>query len=207
MKRTFSPFHDTRISDFAPLNESLAAAMERVGKYIANLEDARTRGHGLTLLGPSGVGKTMLASTVLNEAEQRGYRIEAIELATYVSLRKDQFSLAQLMKVDGDDEIVDQYVAKRRHIRSIQGVLKHSADWVLFDDVGREFPSDSGWNQMDFFDTVRSRWNRGLPSILTTNHSMAELRDRYTEGLTSLLRESSEIILLDGADYRCRTDT
>jgi DNA replication protein DnaC len=195
------------ITDFTTFNESQEAALEAVTEYLKGLDDCVVNGRGLTFLGPSGVGKTMLASIVLNEAAQSGYRIEAIELARYVGLHKDLFSLGQLMKHDDDDEIVDQYVKVRQHIRHIQGLSKRCADWLLLDDVGREYPSESGWSQGEFFDTVRSRWNRGLPTLLTTNLPMPDLEQRYTEGLTSVLLESSTIITLEGDDYRCRKAT
>lgn len=204
MKQTFGPYHGKSPDDFEVLGTPTRIAFDAVVSYIKDLDEARANGRGLTILGPNGVGKTLLASIVLNEASLRGYRIEAIELAVYVGLHKDQFSLSGLMKRTDDDHIVDQYVKVRSHVRYIQGVSKHSADWVLFDDVGREFPSESGWSQGEFFDTLRCRWNRQLPTLLTTNLPLSELERRYTEGLTSLLMESTTVILVEGDDYRCR---
>jgi DNA replication protein DnaC len=204
VKQTFDSYHSKGPDDFVPLNESQEQAVEIVGAYLKELEEARTHGRGLIFLGPTGVGKTLLASIVLNEANQRGYRIEAIELAGYFVLLKDQFSLAQLMKHDDDDQWVDEYVKVRQHTRYIAGITKRSADWVLFDDVGREYEADSGWAQGEILNTLRFRWNRGLPTLLTTNLTMPELRRRYTDGLTSLLMESSEVIVMEGDDYRCR---
>lgn len=204
MRTTFGPYHHKSTDDFTVFNESHQLALDTVETYIQKLDDARATGRGLTILGPNGVGKTLLASIILNRASQQGYRIEAIELAEYVSLCKEQFSLAQVMKRSDDDSIVDQYVKVHQHIRQIHGVSKRSADWVLFDDVGREYPSESGWSQGEFFDTLRCRWNRGLPSLMTTNLPMSVLESRYTEGLSSLLMESSDVIMMEGDDYRCR---
>lgn len=204
MKQTFGPYHHKGPDDFVTLNENQRVALETVTSYLKELEDARLHGRGVLFLGPTGVGKTLLASIILNDATERGYRVEAIELAEYVALHKEQFSLAQLMKRTDDDTFVDQYVKVHHHVRYIRGNTKHCADWVLFDDVGREFPSDSGWSQGEFYDTLRFRWNRQLPTLLTTNLTMYELMARYTDGFTSLLMESSEIILIEGDDYRCR---
>ena len=204
MKSTFGPYHGKSLNDFVVLNENQRLALKMVEAYLQDLDEARTTGRGLTIVGPNGVGKTLLGSIVLNEANHRGYRIEAIELAIYVNLHKDQFALTQLMKRSEDDHLVDQYVKVRQHVRYIQGVSKHCADWLLFDDVGREFPSQSGWSQNEFFDTLRCRWNRQLPTLLTTNLPVTELEHRYTEGLSSLLMESTDIIVMEGDDYRCR---
>lgn len=204
MNHVFNPYLGMTMEDFSVLNDSHRSAVATVGKYIENLDIVRENGRGLVFLGPNGVGKTALASIVLNAVAEHGYRIEAIELAAYVGLCKDQFSLSQIMRRTDDDEWVDRYVKTRQHVRSIRGITKRCADWVLFDDVGREFPSESGWSQGEFFDNLRSRWDRGLPSILTTNLPMEELDLRYTEGVTSLLLESTTVIVMEGDDYRCR---
>jgi DNA replication protein DnaC len=206
MKQTFGPYQDKSIGDVETPTEVYEVAVRTVELYLKELDKSRHTGVGLTLLGPNGVGKTLLASVVLNEVIQRGYRIEAIELAVYVALHKDKFALHSLIKASDDERIVDEYVKLRQHLRYIQGVSKHSADWVLFDDVGREYPSESGWSQAEFFDTVRSRWNRNLPTLVTSNLPMSELDQRYGEGLSSLLMEATQVILVEGDDFRWRRD-
>lgn len=207
MKQTFGPYRHKSLDDFEILTETQRLAVETVEAYLKELDDARRTGRGLTLLGLNGVGKTMLASIVLNEASHRGYRIEAIELSMYVALYKTSFALHNLMKAaDDDDEIVNEYVQTRQHLRRIQGLSKRSAaDWVLFDDVGREFPSESGWSQHEFCDTLRYRWHRGLPTLVTSNLPMKALDERYGEGLSSVLMEATQVILVDGEDYRWKT--
>jgi DNA replication protein DnaC len=204
MKHAFGPYLGKSTDDYVVLNPSHRHALDVVEKYVSELDNARLRGRGLTILGPTGVGKTLLASIVLNEASEREYRVEAIELAQYVDLCKDQFSLAQIVKLSDDETHLDQYIHARQHIRYISGVSKHSADWVLFDDVSREYEADTGWSKSEFFNTLRCRWNRQRPTILTTNLSMPELELRYSDGLSSLLMESSEVILIEGDDFRCR---
>lgn len=204
MKHTFAPYEDKSLSDFKVVNDSHAIAVKVVEEYLADLDSRRLTGRGLTIVGPNGTGKTLLASIVLNFARQAEYRIEAIELSIYVALHKDKFALQRLIKTNDDEEALDEYIKVRHHLRHIQGISRHCADWVLFDDVGREYASESGWSQGEFFDTLRSRWNRGLPSILTTNQPFTELERRYTEGMSSLLQESTEVIMLEGDDYRWR---
>jgi DNA replication protein DnaC len=201
VRTTFAPFRDKTINNFQVFNEKQEIPAEIIKGYLTNLDDNRLRGRGLMFLGPTGVGKTLLASIVLNEAQGRGYRIEAIELSTYVGLHKDMFGLSHSLR-GGNEEIEDEYIKARQHIRIIKGVSKRSTDFVLFDDVGREFQSESGWSQNEFFDTIKSRYDRGLPSLVTTNKSFEELDERYTVGLTSLLMEATEIIWVDGTDYR-----
>lgn len=204
MKQSFAPFRQKMLKDFVAVSESQARAHDVVARYIANLEDARQQGKGLTILGLNGVGKTMLANIVLNAVHDRGYRIEAIELCVYVDLLKDAFILRDIVRTR--DDMLDEYVRERQHLRYIEGVSKRSADWVLFDDVGREFPSESGWSQGKLFDVVRSRFDRNLPTLLTSNLSLRELEDRYTKGLGSFLKEATQVIVVEGDDFRWRKD-
>jgi hypothetical protein len=57
---------------------------------------------------------------------------------------------------------------------------------------------------MQLFDTLRFRFNRGLPFLLTSNLGLPELRDRYSEGMTSLLKEATTIVGISGQDYRAK---
>lgn len=200
--RRFPDYQDMGLDDFVVLNDSHAAAHDAVAMYIKDLEENRRLGRGLTFMGPNGVGKTMLAHIVLNEAYQREYRVEAIEQASFVQLHKDVFLLSQINRDLHDDEVAERILRKYDHICYIDGDMKRCADWVLFDDIGREFPSESGWSQSQFFDTVRRRSNRRLPTIVTTNLLRENLEDRYTEGLTSFLMQATQIIVLEGDDYR-----
>jgi DNA replication protein DnaC len=170
---------------------------------LNDLESHRAKGYGVTLIGPSGVGKGFLASQILLAAQMKGYRIEALEMASYVDLIKDRYDLRDLIK-NGNDDVMDRYVSVNEHLRRILGSAKRCADWVLFDDIGREFPSESGWSSMQLFDTLRFRFNRGLPFLLTSNLGLSELRDRYGDGMTSFLNEATTVIFVGGEDYRSK---
>lgn len=203
MKSTFGPFRDKTLMDFLPENDSQEAALKAASDYVERLDDNRFDGKGLTIIGPVGVGKTLLASAVLNGASTQGYRIESIELSTYVGMHKDMFGLQAVIRArPDDDDLLDEYIKLRQHIRVIEGTLKHSADFVLFDAVGHEYASESGWNQNQFADTLRTRWDRKLPSLVTSHMPIRDLDDRFGEGLASLLIEATEVLVVEGADHR-----
>lgn len=203
MQDVFGPYREKSLEDFQVRHESHRPALDTVEDYIKHLDPRRLAGRGLTVMGPNGVGKTLLCSCILNEAKQRGYRVESIELASYIELFKDKFDIQALLKA-GHEDSVDRFVTIKQHIRFIQGSTKKGADWLLLDDVGRENASGSGWSQNEVFDTLRFRWNRGLPTLLTTNLDMAALEERYTKGLGSFLQEATDIVVVEGEDYRWR---
>jgi DNA replication protein DnaC len=201
MRHVFNQFQHLSLDDFRPYDEDGEEALGTVRSYIEDLETNRHKGKGLTFIGDSGVGKTFLACMGLKTAYEMGYRIEAVEFSAFVLLMKQQFDLSALLKT-ADDQVVDRYVSVNNQIRRIRGNVKKPADWVLFDDVGREFPSGSGWSKHELFDLLRFRYNRGLPFFVTSNGGMQELEQNYTEGLVSLLNEATTIVHIGGPDHR-----
>jgi DNA replication protein DnaC len=126
---------------------------------------------------------------VMKYAKEEGFSIECIEVDTFIGLYQERMILE-------DEEARNSY----EHIRRIES----KADFVLLDDVGREHVGDSGWANHIVFNTLRFRSNRKLPSIITSNLNLPGLTERYSQGLVSLLHEVTEIIMIEGEDYRCR---
>jgi DNA replication protein DnaC len=206
MRDIFGPYRDMTLEDIRVTDDYMQDALDQVTTYIANLDDNRAKGHGLTLLGPAGVGKTMLSCLVLKEAKARNYRIEAIEFTALVELVKKQYTLASFGK-NGNEEAQDEWYRIEEHVRRIKGGAKRTAaDWVLLDDIGREYESGSGWSANQLFDLTRFRYNRGLPFLLTSNCGEDQLDQRYTEGLVSFLHEATEVIYIGSEDYRTREE-
>lgn len=204
MRKVFNQFRGMSLDDFQIDNDLQRETVDTLRGYIEHLETNRERGRGLTFVGPPGVGKTCLSCLALKAAEDKGYRIEAIEFSSVVDLIKERFVLQDLVRV-GDENALDRYPGVTDHIRRIQGSSKRPADWVLLDDVGREYESNSGWSSEQLFDLLRFRYNRGLPFIITTNYPLPELDTRYGGvGMVSLLTEATELIFMGGEDYRTR---
>lgn len=196
--KLFNEFRDKTIGDFEILDPSHSYAVEATRQYMDGLKDHLRTGYGLFIMGPSGVGKTFLANMVLGRAMLEDFRIEAIEFANYVDFHHQMFMFQSQVRAGYDDAVQDVF---RLHNR-LQDI-KLRTDFVLFDDIGREHESGSGWSNEQLFDVFRTRWNRGKPTLFTTNLSMDELTRRYTPGFTSLLYKATRIILVEGEDYRC----
>lgn len=198
MNDIFVEYRNKTIGDFEIRDPSHSQAVEAVKKYMEAIKDHRKHAYGLFLTGPSGVGKTFLASMVLKCAQAEGFSIEAMEFATYVNMHHRMFRYDSQVRAGYSDAVEDFHgidVQVRR--------MHNRIDFVLFDDIGREHESGSGWSNEQLFDIFRYRFNRGKPTIFTTNKSMPELKSRYSEGFTSLLHGATRIILVEGEDYRC----
>src|SRR5215467_2272865 len=124
VNRVFSQYREKSIDDFQGYTAALEDVVKRTNFYIQEIPYNRTHGVGLLLVGQSGVGKTFLANMVLKSAQEKhGYKIEAVELSTYIDLHHKTF------KLSNDDDRFDRAFDHLEYIKR--------ADFVLFDDIGR----------------------------------------------------------------------
>jgi DNA replication protein DnaC len=59
----------------------------------------------------------------------------------------------------------------------------------VLDDIGKEYRTASGWAENVFDELLRSRYNAGLPTIITTNVELAQW-DKYGPAMESFAHEA-----------------
>lgn len=79
----------------------------------------------------------------------------------------------------------------------------YDADVLMIDDLGTE-PMTTNVTQEYLFRLLEHRIRRNLPTVISTNMNSAQLKDRYTEKVTSRLfaEETAAVLRLSGADVR-----
>jgi len=77
------------------------------------------------------------------------------------------------------------------------------ADVLMIDDLGTE-PMTVNVTQEYLFRLLEHRIRRNLPTVISTNMNTAQLKDRYTEKVTSRLfaENTAAVLRLSGADVR-----
>lgn len=159
------------------------------GKII-NAIGERTCGKGLAFYGLPGIGKTTLAAATIQEA-MRTFSQDVFSLndvrpcyfTTYASL----VDLKGMTMEEYVDESTDTLFA------GIMGEHKdeyRNVKILVLDDVGREHPTNSGWNKSLLHHVLRSRFNRGLPTIVTSNILQEKWGDWYGEATGSFTHEA-----------------
>ncbi len=137
---------------------------------IERVRNTASKADRITLLGPAGAGKTVLATCALQQrarAEGKsGIFVEAYTLAT----ARAQHGL-------GDGEADDVRDAKRAHI-------------LLVDDVGSE-PTNP---QSALVEVLHERHAQMLPTFVTTWMTPAELKHRYGDGCARRMIEGATVV-------------
>lgn len=139
-------------------------------------------GRNLVLLGFTARGKTGLAIGALREMFANGY---AVRFATVPDI------LAQLRPRDDKDQ------GPAATLYDLQSVPV-----LLMDDLGAEKMSE--WASEQLYVIVNGRYERNLPTIVTSNLSMAEIEKAGGPRIVSRLQEDASILEIAGPDLRSR---
>lgn len=152
-----------------------AAPYEAVAGWLASLCEESAR-PWLLLTGAAGTGKTALAVAALAAAE-RTYGGEDFCFATAVtyaeSLRKQ-------------DEVVSNAVRR--------------ASFLVLDDLGAEYATYFSNQALD--ELLASRYERPALTVVTTNLSLSQIAESYSERLVDRFRGAALVIEMNGPSWR-----
>lgn len=131
------------------------------------------------LMGETGLGKTHLTTSVGAVVIRRGYDV------VYRSMQglMDDFERTQFH--GGDPEEVQKY---------------YRSDLLIIDDLGAEMTTQ--FTVSSLYNVVNTRINAGLPTLISTNLTQSQLRERYTDRITSRLFGEYRPLLFRGTDIR-----
>lgn len=184
------------------------------GKIIMELGGLGTNGVGLLFDGRPGLGKTTYAVTVALELLYRlpadpeegsrvlkvkhheyGKRLRPVYYTTMTELLNLKKSAMDYNRADQDrslalvDEIYGRSDDTDRNVRVL-----------VLDDVGKEYGSK--YDEFVFDELIRGRYDRGLPTILTTNKPRETWGTVYSESMGSFGKEAFRRVELVGGDLR-----
>ena len=155
----------------------------RSGKVIKS-PGSPISGLGVVLVGEPGHGKTTLASVALQEL------LRTVQFtSTNPVLFMDYPKILRLEKStwDKDDE---DYEANKHMLDRIYGDARNSIEILILDDLGKEYRTSAGWSETAFDALLRSRFNAGLPTIVTTNTPIQNWGKVYKEPMGSFVHEA-----------------
>lgn len=154
--------------------------VKRVTKYMENLQKHRKKGIGLYLYGNPGTAKTVLGCIVLMNALRRKYTCYFTNADHYLELsvtRKDDAEAREIVK------------------------QLSNTDFLLIDDLGREYRDKGGFVESHLDELLRNRADNLLPTLITTNKKQDDLAQNNSR-LLSLFHEHFITIPFTTKDYR-----
>lgn len=171
-------FWPLEMEDFCGSSEVRAL----VEDYAGNLGNARKNGISVFLHGTNGTGKTMLGVCILKKALRSGYTVQCASLGGIIQAFTEGWY---------DDD------KRRRYEETVRDV-----DFLMIDDVGKEYRNRVGLTEVVFDNLIRYRTFRKKPMVLTTNSTIEAIESSYGKSLVSLLMGRFIPIAVVGPDYR-----
>ena len=140
--------------------------LEKCRKYAGTFSPVASQ--NLIMQGATGLGKTHLSLAIANEVLQKGFGVVYCSVNNLIArLENEHF---------GRDETGDS------------GSLLESCDLLILDDLGTEFRSS--FSVAAVYNIVNTRLLLRRPTIISTNLSMPELQDRYSDRFASRIAGS-----------------
>ena len=157
--------------------------MKSIYEFCKNYaESFSLKSESLLMYGKTGVGKTHLSLSIAKAVAERGFN------AAYGSI-------VNLLTI-----IEREHFGKVSEEENMDTVnLLINAD-LLLDDLGAEFSSQ--FYESVTYNIINSRINLGLPTIISTNLTAAELQKKYNERIISRIFGEFSTLYLVGEDIR-----
>lgn len=175
-------FWFSSLDELKPTNAGAKRVFALVKEYTEKIHDNYVFGQGIFFYGSNGVGKTNLASIILQEAYRHRYAV------SYMTMNK----ITPIgVKAAYDEEVRDFY--NRRIL---------NRDFLVIDEVGKEQQGEKQANITVLEEVLRLRSSNKLPTIVITNLSIDDFKYRYGSSIMSLLLQRFIDIKLVGEDFR-----
>lgn len=157
--------------------EQMKYIFETCVSYSRNFE---LESPNLLFHGRTGLGKTHLSLSIANEVIKKGYNVVYGSVNNFFSkIEYEKFSKGN------DTSTLD---------------LLCDADLLILDDLGMEFATS--FTNSALYTIINTRICKGLPTIISTNLSLDDLRDKYHESVVSRIIGKFEALEFLGKDVR-----
>ena len=179
---SYEYYDDTEI--LPQLGITNAAYMRRVVAGCREfVRDFDKKHDNLLFTGSTGVGKTFLTNCIAREL------MDDFHSVIYLTA-SDLFDVFSRNKFDYDnaEDMKDMYR------------FMLDCDLLIIDDLGTEL--NNSFTSSQLFYCINERMNMSRSTIISTNLTLARLRDSYTDRVTSRIMSGYRIIPLYGGDIR-----
>lgn len=161
--------------------ENIRSILSKAEAFTFNFDTSQTK--NLLLTGPPGQGKTYLCNCIASSLISKGYLViyqtafKLIEIIENARFSKNNFS-------SEDNNYQMLFVS----------------DLLIIDDLGTEFINT--FTNVEIFNIINLRLNQNKKTIISTNLSLAEINEKYSERISSRIFGNYEVLRFYGPDLR-----
>lgn len=145
--------------------------------------DFKINGGNLYFYGNSGTGKTFMANCIANHLMRQGHSV----------MYQSAYKLFQFM-----EDYKFSRINRENATKEYDAV--YNSDLLIIDDLGTEFTT--AYTCSVLFDILNTRMLNGKSTIISTNLSVGNLEERYTERVSSRVKGNFEMMRFIGEDIR-----
>lgn len=172
--------------DYYPMNAGDAMSprriMEQVFKNCKWYADNFSKDSpSLLFQGATGLGKTHLSLAIASEAINRGYGVIYGSVQELMNKIESEHFSREMVKQDTRKLLID-------------------CDLLILDDLGTEFITQ--FTVSSLYNIINSRLLGNKPTIISTNLSLNELEDKYSERIVSRIAGNYRMLKFVGSDIR-----
>lgn len=195
--------------------------MTRVRTWIKAVSDGKVIravgskqcGKGLLLWGEPGHGKTTLALAIIQEI-MTTFKLEPFAIEPkHVLLRPAYFAtfndILDLKGKQMDNSLTDDELLVYQGITGECPNDAYNIRVLIIDDLGKEHTSANGagsgpmaWRSSQFHHILRTRFNNGLPTIVTTNIKLEKWSASFGDATESFANEAFYYLPIETSDLR-----
>lgn len=175
-------FENFSLSYYEGDEEDLSRAKYALGRTRHYAETFSAESGNLLLIGPTGLGKTHLSTAIARTVLERGYDVVYETIQNVLS----DFEYDRFKSGYGETES--------------RGERYLACELLILDDLGTE--QTTAFVHSTLYHLLNTRLNHGRQTVINTNLSGEELRDRYNDRITSRLLGEYEVLLFSGHDIR-----
>ena len=167
---------------------------------IIRADGQQSCGKGLLLVGSPGHGKTTLALTIIQDIIKR-FDMEPFKVTDGRVLVKPCYFMTYNSIIELRGTLIEGGTDEQE--RLFLGLHGESVDdaynvrVLVIDDIGKEHVTASGWHKTLLHHILRTRFNNGLPTIVTTNLPVSAWSSAYGDATGSFIHEAFVTIELE----------
>lgn len=157
--------------------------MEEIFEYCKNYADTFSQNSSsLFFLGKTGLGKTHMSLAIAKRVTELGFTAAYGSLLNYLRIiEKEHFGRSENSETDTMQVLIN-------------------TDLLILDDLGSEFRTS--FSESALYNIINSRINLGLPTIISSNLSTAELQKNYNDRIISRIFGVFTTLMFVGEDVR-----